>query len=63
MAGQRTLSAAEVKRVQEYVEQRERTRFPDYIISVTVKKETDDNGNPIVNITRMNEAVISDFKP
>ena len=63
MSGKRTLTPEQIKKVQNYVERRERSQFPGHIITVTVKKETDEKGNPIVNITRMNEAVIQDFKP
>jgi len=37
------------------VAEQEKLAYPDYSISVAVKKQTNDEGNPIVNITRMRE--------
>jgi hypothetical protein len=37
------------------VSERETGAYPDYSISVVVKKETDEDGNPVVNITRIRE--------
>lgn len=51
----RKLTKDEIEQVRRYVTEREKEAYPDYSISVAVKKETDDDGNPVVNITRIRE--------
>ncbi len=58
MAEKRKLTLDQIEKIRKYVEQRERSNYPDQTITVSVKTETDDDGNPIVNITRMKESVV-----
>ena len=57
----RTLTESEIKIVTDDVSNRQHALFSGHMITVSVQKETDDNGIPIVNITRINEAVITDI--
>jgi hypothetical protein len=59
LSNKRTLSPGEIKRVRDFVHDREAIIMPNHLISVAVKKETDDNGNPVVLITYMRETVVS----
>jgi hypothetical protein len=51
----RELTKDESEQVRRYVTEREQEAYPDHSISVAVKKDTDEDGNPVVNITRTRE--------
>ncbi len=55
MTKKRELTKDEIEKIRAYVADQEKLAYPDYSISVAVKKQTNDEGNPIVNITRMRE--------
>ena len=55
MTKKRALTSEEINQVRDYVSNREKSLYPDHIVTVSVKKETNDEGVPQVVITRIRE--------
>lgn len=55
MSKKRILTDAEKRHVQDTQMTIERARFPDHIISIFVKHETDEDGNPLWTVTKTRE--------